>query len=195
MSGKDAGATGMQFTEINGRGGEMTYVVDSKFKLGGGQYQVTMTLFSRRTQNTFYDKHVLREGESSRETWSDRRALLGGGHTDGAKMIHATDLGIHTGSTRSTFIRLKSLEFKEMIYGLAKALVENYQANAWTGVGNYQLHLPVEPVFRAPQSVVSFDAGGNKTYHRSIKIGGKLIAAAGNNITVDLNHCGGPGAT
>lgn len=185
----------MKYTEVQGKGNEMTFVIDSSFKLGGGPCKVTMTLFSHRTQNFFYDKHVLREGESSRATWSERKSLLGGGHADAAKMAHASDLGIYTGATRSTFIRLKSIDFKEMLYGLAKALMENYQQNAWAGAGSYTAHLPVEAVFRAPQSVVSFDPTGAKTYRQSVKIGGQLIAAAGNDITVDLNHCGGHGAT
>ena len=185
----------MQWSNVHGKGDEMTFVVDSKFKLGGGPCRVTMTLFSRRTQNTFYDKHVLRQGESSDDVWADRKSLLGGGHTDADRMVHAADLGIYTGATRSTFIRLERVAFKEMLYGLAKALMENYQQNAWAGVGSYTLHLPVEAVFRAPQSVVSYDPAGSKTYCRSIRIGGTLIAAAGNDITVDLNHCGGSGAT
>lgn len=172
----------------------MAYVVVSKFKLGPAPYHVTMTLFSRRTQNTFYDKHVLREGEKSRGIWEGRKSLLGGAHTDARKMTEASDLGIHTGASRSTFIRLKSVDFKEMLYGLAKAVVVNYQGGAWPAVGSYA-HLPVEAVFRQANSVVSYDNTGAKTYRRSIKIGGTLIAAAGNNISVDLNHCAGHGAT
>ncbi len=185
----------MQLKKVEGKGQSIIYVACSKFKQPGvaAPYNVSVTLFSHATNNTFYDKHVLREGESSRDTWDARQGSLTNAGFDAAKMVAAGNLGIFTGSNRSTFIRLKNINIKDMVYGMAKALLENHLAGAWPNVGDYNVHLPVQAVFQPADCVVSYDAAGAKSYGRSILMGGRLVAAAGTDLSFDLNHCGGSG--
>jgi hypothetical protein len=174
----------------------VSYTVTSKFKQPGvaAPYNATVILLKRATQNTFYDKHVLRLDESSRQTWDERKHSLDNAGFDPARHSAAASKGIFTGSNWSTFIRLKNIDIKEMVYGLAKALLENYLANNWPGgVGSYVVHLPIHAEFNKPQCVVTFNPQGNKSYHRSVFMGATLVAAAGRNLTFDLNHCSGAG--
>lgn len=185
----------MQVTRLQGKGNCEMYTVVSKFKQPGVGAPFTLTVTLGSWTNGFYDKHVLRKDESSRDTFRERKALMGAAGADWTKAGTAVDKGIFTGANRSTFIRLKNIDLHAMVYGLAKALVENYRANAWPGgVGTYNAHLPTEAVFEAPQCVASYDPAGAKSYARSIKIGGKLVAANGNTVSFDLDHCGGAGA-
>ncbi|MBD8871361.1 hypothetical protein [Rhodanobacter sp. DHB23] len=174
----------------------ITYAVTSKFKQQGGPSRtVIVTLFSRATQNTFYDKHVLPVGESSRQTWSDRKGSMDNAGWNYQSVVNSINKGIFTGANRSTFIRLKNIDVKVMVYRLAKALLENYLQGAWPGgAGTYALHLPVEAVFDEANSVVSYDGAGNKNYARSILMGATLVSINGNDLNFDLNHCGGNGS-
>jgi len=186
----------MQVNRQQGKGNALSYTVSSKFKQPGvaAPYNVTLMLCSRVTRNTFWDKHVLRKDESSRQIWDERKSSLDNAGFDGAKYAAAGAKGIYTGSNRSTFIRLKNIDENDMAYGLAKALLENYLAGNWPhGVNTYVQHLPIQAEFQPAHCVVSYDATGAKTYHRSIVMGAQLVAAAGNNLTFDLNHCGGAG--
>lgn len=186
----------MQVSKVHARGDAIVYTVTSKFKQAGvaAPFNVTVTLFSRATQNTFYDKHVLREGESSRTIWDERKGSMDNASFNPAKQAAALSKGIMTGSNRSTFIRLKNIDPKEMVFRLAKGLLENYLAGNWPGgVGTYVVHLPLPAVFEQANCVVSYEPNGAKSYHRSILMGAQLVAAAGSNLTFDLNHCGGAG--
>lgn len=186
----------MKVEKVASRGSAIVYTVVSKFKQPGvaAPFNVTVTLYSPATQNTFYDKHVLREGESSRDIWDERKGSMDNAGFDPKKLVAAAAKGIMTGSNRSTFIRLKNVDLKEMVFRLAKALLENYVAGHWpNGVGTYVLHLPIAAVFEQADCVVSYQPNGAKSYHRSILMGAHLIAVAGSDITFDLNHCGGHG--
>lgn len=181
----------MQFSKVHAKGDAIVYSVSSKFKQPdvAAPYVVTLTLFSRRTQNAFYDKHVLREGESSRSVWDERKGTLTNAGSDPVKASAAAAKGIFTGSNRSTFIRLKDIDIKRMAYCMAKSMVKNYAAGAWAG-GAYVAHLPV-PVAFDTKCVVSYDGAGTKTYNKSMIVGEILEGAASHQLAFDINHCAG----
>lgn len=185
----------MKVASVHGKGNATIFAVTSKFKQKDATAPWTVIVTLGSHSNGFYDKHVLREGESSRDVWEERKSLMPNAGFDATQAASAVGKGIFTGSSRSTFIRLKAIGVKSMVYGLAKSLLENYLAGEWPVAGSYNAHLAKDAVFDQDGCVVSYDGQGSKSYARSIRLGGKLVAVSGRELTFDLDHCGGSGAT
>lgn len=181
----------MKFQKVHAKGDAIVFSVSSKFKQPGvaAPYVVTLTLYSRKTSNSFYDKHVLRIGEDARKIWAERKGTLTNAGFDPVKASAAADKGIFTGSNKSTFIQLNKIEIKRMAYCMAKAMVENYVAGAWAG-GAYVAHLPI-PVTFDTDCVISYDGAGSETIGKTIIVGATLEGVAGNQMAFDINHCSG----
>ena len=127
----------MKVVNVHGKGNAMIFAVTSKFKQPGATTPWTVIVTLGSHSNGFYDKHVLREGESSSEVWNERKSLMPNAGFNAQQASSAVAKGIFTGASRSTFIRLKTIDVKSMVYGLAKALLENYVAGEWLNVGSY----------------------------------------------------------
>lgn len=68
----------MQVDKVEAPGSAIVYTVSSKVKQLGvaAPFVVTVTLWSQAPAKTFYDKHVLRLNESSREIWAERKSSM-----------------------------------------------------------------------------------------------------------------------
>ncbi|MEY4749739.1 MAG: hypothetical protein RIQ60_1953 [Pseudomonadota bacterium] len=176
----------MRYSEKSNQS-QTTYVATSKFKTAN-QWEITLIVYRAYTKNTFYEKHVLRKGESPQDVAAQRKKQGSQGNYFGV-------MGANT--NHSTFVLLDRVEHKALVYALCKCILDNHLAGHLPAIGTYIDELPLQAVFDPAESVVTIHNGGAPTKCRSLKIGGTPIAVDGVNhqITYEISHSEGEGAT
>lgn len=171
------------------------YCVTSDFGEFDGNLQVTVDFAG----NSFWGKHIAREGESTRKMARGRQVVANLDTLDDLDEIEAVlelqDSGVSKGAGKSTIVRLKKVTADDAIYRFAKSLALSYHAmqSTWK-LHQFKNKLPQEVVFDIPESVVSYDEVGTKTRHRSMLIGAKLQSGAPGKWAFSDVHCCGPGS-
>ena len=168
--------------------GATKYVALSKFKVAPQPWELTLILAQAYSQNTFYEKHVLREGESAAGVAAQRKKLGSNGNYFGVA-------GANT--NHSTFILLDRIEIRRMILGLGRCVLENHLAGALPAIGTYIDNLGTEAIFDETDCVVTVHNGGATDKCRSIRIGGipRGLNAAARQLVFEISHSDGHGAT
>ena len=164
------------------------FVAESRFKIAPDKWTVTLILAQAYSQNTFYEKHVLRKGEVAQTVAAQRKKLGTEGNYYGI---------VGTNINHSTFILLDRVDVKAMVYAMCKCVLANQLAGHLPAVGAYIADLPVQVVFDEADSVVTIHQGGAPSKCRSIRVGGypRAVDAVNHDLTFEIDHSGGQGAT
>jgi hypothetical protein len=174
-------------------GGGTKYCVSSDFDEFDEILQVTVDFDS----GSFWSKHVAREGQKTSLMATGREKLKELDDLEDYDQIESVlemqSGGVVSAATKSTIVRLKKVSADDAIFRFAKALALSYfdLKKDWKP-NQFKKDLPHEVTFDIPDSVVSFDSA-NKTKHRSMRIGAKLVSSASPKLAFSNVHCGGPG--
>lgn len=171
------------------------YCVTSDF----GEFEEKLQVTVDFAGNSFWGKHIAREGESTRQMALGRQKVAKLDDLEDLDEIEAVlelqDSGVSKSADKSTIVRLKKVTADDAIYRFAKSLALSYHAmqSTWK-VHQFKNKLPEEVVFDIPDSVVSYDKAHAKTRHRSMLIGAKLQACTPGKWAFSDVHCCGPGS-
>jgi hypothetical protein len=174
-------------------GGGTKYCVSSDFDEFAEMLHVTVDFDS----GSFWNKHVARAGQKTSQMAAGREKLKQLDDLEDYDEIEAVlemqSGGVASAAPKSTIVRLKKVPADDAIFRFAKALAQSYfdEQKTWK-LNQFKKELPYEVTFEIPGSVVSFDSG-NKTTHRSMVIGAKLVANQWPRLAFGNVHCGGPG--
>jgi hypothetical protein len=176
-------------------GASAKYCVTSDFDEFDEQLQVTVDFAA----NGFWEKHIAHEGTSTRDKAKGRQKVADLDTLEDLDEIEAVlELqggGVKSAADKSTLVRLKKVTADDAIYRFAKALALSYYElqKKWP-LQQFRKDLPMEVTFEIPDSVVSYDAQGTKTRHRSMRIGAKLVSNTPGKWAFVSVHCSGPGS-
>lgn len=172
-------------------GVEGCWTIASTFGLGGDARKVTLILENHRTGNTFYTKHVLREGENKDTIHSIRNArgaltqAIDHGGTPAqikraARIYSASQNAMFLTTARvSTFISLDKIELRLMLYRMAEKLAAVSDRIA---IG---VNTNVEIDFQKDCVLDSETVASGST----MIVGVEKTADDGGKLTFDVNHC------
>ena len=210
-----SGGGSMPNSQYNVKGGlgsergqeTVTYVVQSGFGTKE-RFLVTLILLNRGTNNGFYEKHVLRLGDDSRDTLDLRQNI---DNVDTARLGEAIErygvlqkaknpaiaekVTIKT-APASTMLRLDKIDLKLAVYTIANAFLDamfedhfgDYRKDATSGNHDLQVTFP-------SVCVEQRDREGGVSMGKTMTIGGSRktkLAGDPGTVTFDVNHCTGP---
>ena len=97
----------------------------------------------------------------------------------------------NTGAPASTVISLKGLNFNQMIFDFANALVAAKRDGKFTAKND---QTDVEIKFSQADSIITVSGAGSVSKGRSMHVGGEWLSGDDDEITFEINHCEGAGA-
>lgn len=162
--------------------GEGTWTVSSSFS-GSTSVKVTLILLDPANGNFFYNKHVLRRGESAAFVMDLRNPKKSGGDYD-YSMYQIGGSVLSKNTNQSTTIRLDRIDLSHMIFKMAEALFKVHKS---IPLNTYTAHM-TDVDFLIGDAVISVK-GGKQSFHSDVSIGGEKTADAGTEMTFNVSHC------
>lgn len=183
------------------RGKEIiSYTVASTFG-GKENFEVTLILLNRATNNGFYEKHVLRLDDDSEDTLDLRQNIA---NVSVDRLGEAIDrFGVVTGNNvaiknapASTMLRIDKIDLKLAIFTIANAFVDAMfddkfgEFTKTNTAGNHDIQITFPSI-----CVEQRTRDGGVEMGKTMTIGGSRMSRATGDpvkVTFDVNHCNGP---
>jgi hypothetical protein len=182
------------------RGQEVVrYIVASSFGTKNN-FETTLILLNRATNNGFYEKHVLRLDDDSEDTLDLRQNI---DNVSVSRLGEAIDrFGVVAGNKvtiknapASTMLRLDKIDLKLAVFTIAEAFVDamledhfgDYLKTDTSGNYDIQITFPAECVEQR-------DRSGGVEMGKTMTIGGSRTSRAAGDpakVAFDVNHCNG----
>lgn len=168
-------------------GTRFSWTVASSFQQSGGEKKITLIL-GNPPQNTFYQKHVLRYGESNFDILAVRKSGQATTYNQKLKDFgDAFDIKT-TGAPASTVIDISKINFNMMLFEIATSL---YHARSNGKMPALATQYNVEIEF-SQKCISTVRKTGSEKWYSGIEVGAQVAADDGaGRMTFDVNHCGG----
>jgi hypothetical protein len=180
-----AAGKGLRIKERGGRG--ISWTVASSFDGNDGEQKVTLNLSDPATGNTFYEKHILRYGQSNQELLDVRRSANKKGNINDLDLyMLGLGMGVEPkGAPASTVIDISKINFNRMLYCIANAMYKNRMTMT---ANNSEVDIEFEQ-----RCIRTASPQGREGWSDTMIVGARLIGSDGRRWTFDINHCVGAG--